>query len=207
MKLSLHRPRAAAPPALSPPRCTVTRGSPTRGAVLRAVQCLHHRLWALLMCLKDSRTVNREILIFTIVTPIASLLFAIVFEHWLVVFPEVICINGDGVKGAFVHYAVHRAEHLKVNLSIFFFLVVPPGSPGPITRHESYDSLASDHSGQEDEEWLSQVRSGGFHCRNQTVLVSPRSKTHSFASELRVNWQYTVAVTVCKTGFAPDLTL
>ncbi|XP_009695983.1 PREDICTED: uncharacterized protein LOC104159699, partial [Cariama cristata] len=35
--------------------------------------------------------------------------------------------------------------------------VVPPGSPGPITRHESYDSLASDHSGQEDEEWLSQV--------------------------------------------------
>ncbi|KAJ6653680.1 hypothetical protein lerEdw1_008806, partial [Lerista edwardsae] len=34
---------------------------------------------------------------------------------------------------------------------------VPPGSPGPITRHESYDSLASDHSGQEDEEWLSQV--------------------------------------------------
>ncbi|KAI1893384.1 hypothetical protein AGOR_G00123180 [Albula goreensis] len=35
--------------------------------------------------------------------------------------------------------------------------LVPPGSPGPITRHESYDSLASDHSGQEDEEWLSQV--------------------------------------------------
>ncbi|PNJ65675.1 BCAS3 isoform 17, partial [Pongo abelii] len=35
--------------------------------------------------------------------------------------------------------------------------VVPPGSPGPITRHGSYDSLASDHSGQEDEEWLSQV--------------------------------------------------
>ncbi|KAB0367315.1 hypothetical protein FD755_020639, partial [Muntiacus reevesi] len=30
-------------------------------------------------------------------------------------------------------------------------------SPGPITRHGSYDSLASDHSGQEDEEWLSQV--------------------------------------------------
>ncbi|KAL8199125.1 UNVERIFIED_CONTAM: hypothetical protein K2H54_034848 [Gekko kuhli] len=39
----------------------------------------------------------------------------------------------------------------------WFFQVVPPGSPGPITRHESYDSLASDHSGQEDEEWLSQV--------------------------------------------------
>ncbi|KAG7483636.1 hypothetical protein MATL_G00040540 [Megalops atlanticus] len=35
--------------------------------------------------------------------------------------------------------------------------LVPPGSPGPITRHESYDSLASDHSGQDDEEWLSQV--------------------------------------------------
>ncbi|XP_045559690.1 BCAS3 microtubule associated cell migration factor isoform X4 [Salmo salar] len=35
--------------------------------------------------------------------------------------------------------------------------LVPPGSPGPITRHESYDSLTSDHSGQEDEEWLSQV--------------------------------------------------
>uniref|UniRef100_A0A8D2L2G7 BCAS3 microtubule associated cell migration factor n=1 Tax=Varanus komodoensis TaxID=61221 RepID=A0A8D2L2G7_VARKO len=35
--------------------------------------------------------------------------------------------------------------------------LVPLGSPGPITRHESYDSLASDHSGQEDEEWLAQV--------------------------------------------------
>ncbi|XP_052377639.1 BCAS3 microtubule associated cell migration factor-like isoform X28 [Oncorhynchus keta] len=35
--------------------------------------------------------------------------------------------------------------------------LVPPGSPGPVTRHESYDSLTSDHSGQEDEEWLSQV--------------------------------------------------
>uniref|UniRef100_A0A8D0ATP6 BCAS3 microtubule associated cell migration factor n=2 Tax=Sander lucioperca TaxID=283035 RepID=A0A8D0ATP6_SANLU len=34
---------------------------------------------------------------------------------------------------------------------------IPPGSPGPITRHESSDSLASDHSGHEDEEWLSQV--------------------------------------------------
>uniref|UniRef100_A0AAV2J1Q9 BCAS3 n=1 Tax=Knipowitschia caucasica TaxID=637954 RepID=A0AAV2J1Q9_KNICA len=34
---------------------------------------------------------------------------------------------------------------------------MPPGSPGPITRHESSDSLASDHSGAEDEEWLSQV--------------------------------------------------
>ncbi|XP_058857320.1 BCAS3 microtubule associated cell migration factor isoform X5 [Acipenser ruthenus] len=35
--------------------------------------------------------------------------------------------------------------------------LVPPGSPGPITRHKSYNSLASEHSGQEDEEWLSQV--------------------------------------------------
>ncbi|XP_071992529.1 BCAS3 microtubule associated cell migration factor isoform X2 [Engystomops pustulosus] len=35
--------------------------------------------------------------------------------------------------------------------------LVPPGSPGPLTRHGSYDSLASDHSGQDDEEWLSQV--------------------------------------------------
>uniref|UniRef100_A0A3B3YB02 BCAS3 microtubule associated cell migration factor n=1 Tax=Poecilia mexicana TaxID=48701 RepID=A0A3B3YB02_9TELE len=34
---------------------------------------------------------------------------------------------------------------------------IPPSSPGPITRHESSDSLASDHSGQDDEEWLSQV--------------------------------------------------
>ncbi|XP_062887849.1 breast carcinoma-amplified sequence 3 isoform X5 [Mobula hypostoma] len=33
-----------------------------------------------------------------------------------------------------------------------------PGSPRPtFTRHESCDSLGSDHSGQEDEEWLSQV--------------------------------------------------
>ncbi|KAM4046903.1 BCAS3 microtubule associated cell migration factor isoform 4-T5 [Anomaloglossus baeobatrachus] len=35
--------------------------------------------------------------------------------------------------------------------------LIPPGSPGPLTRHGSYDSLASDHSGQDDEEWLSQV--------------------------------------------------
>ncbi|KAI5098949.1 breast carcinoma-amplified sequence 3 [Silurus meridionalis] len=42
--------------------------------------------------------------------------------------------------------------------SVFFFItVLPPGSPGPITRQGSYDSLASDHSSQEDEEWLSQV--------------------------------------------------
>ncbi|KAM6946465.1 BCAS3 microtubule associated cell migration factor [Aplochiton taeniatus] len=35
--------------------------------------------------------------------------------------------------------------------------LVPPLSPGTIARHESYESLASDHSGQDDEEWLSQV--------------------------------------------------
>ncbi|XP_074079646.1 BCAS3 microtubule associated cell migration factor isoform X2 [Macrotis lagotis] len=46
--------------------------------------------------------------------------------------------------------AVQHSQYLLAGL-------VPPGSPGPITRHESYDSLASDHSGQEDEEWLSQV--------------------------------------------------
>uniref|UniRef100_A0A8C2Z9Z7 BCAS3 microtubule associated cell migration factor n=1 Tax=Cyclopterus lumpus TaxID=8103 RepID=A0A8C2Z9Z7_CYCLU len=39
----------------------------------------------------------------------------------------------------------------------YLLAAMPPGSPGPITRHESSDSLASDHSGQEDEEWLSQV--------------------------------------------------
>ncbi|TNN80726.1 Breast carcinoma-amplified sequence 3 [Liparis tanakae] len=49
---------------------------------------------------------------------------------------------------------------------------MPPGSPGPITRHESSDSLASDHSGQEDEEWLSQLAVSGqqnllpFHFRS-----------------------------------------
>uniref|UniRef100_A0A3B3R432 BCAS3 microtubule associated cell migration factor n=1 Tax=Paramormyrops kingsleyae TaxID=1676925 RepID=A0A3B3R432_9TELE len=35
--------------------------------------------------------------------------------------------------------------------------LAPPASPGPMMRHESSDSLASDHSGQEDEEWLAQV--------------------------------------------------
>uniref|UniRef100_A0AAQ4PY43 BCAS3 microtubule associated cell migration factor n=1 Tax=Gasterosteus aculeatus aculeatus TaxID=481459 RepID=A0AAQ4PY43_GASAC len=39
----------------------------------------------------------------------------------------------------------------------YLLAAMPPGSPGPITRHESSDSLASDHSGQGDEEWLSQV--------------------------------------------------
>ncbi|XP_037533902.1 breast carcinoma-amplified sequence 3 [Nematolebias whitei] len=34
---------------------------------------------------------------------------------------------------------------------------LPSGNPCPITRHESSDSLESDHSGQDDEEWLSQV--------------------------------------------------
>ncbi|KAK2494833.1 hypothetical protein MC885_005365, partial [Smutsia gigantea] len=33
----------------------------------------------------------------------------------------------------------------------------PPGSPGPAARRGSCDSSASDHSGQQDEEWLSQV--------------------------------------------------
>ncbi|KAH0501245.1 Breast carcinoma-amplified sequence 3 [Microtus ochrogaster] len=46
--------------------------------------------------------------------------------------------------------AVHYYQPLLAGL-------LPPGSPSPITRHGSYDSLASDHSGQEDEEWLSQV--------------------------------------------------
>lgn len=46
----------------------------------------------------------------------------------------------------------------KLKKYIFFLIVAPPGSPGPITRHGSYDSLGSDHSGQEDEEWLSQVK-------------------------------------------------
>ncbi|XP_048468292.1 breast carcinoma-amplified sequence 3 [Rhincodon typus] len=37
--------------------------------------------------------------------------------------------------------------------------LVSPVSPAPsFIRHESYDSLGSDNSGQEDEEWLSQVR-------------------------------------------------
>ena len=53
-------------------------------------------------------------------------------------------------------FPVHNLERFK----FFFFspIALPPGSPGPITRHGSYDSLASDHSGQEDEEWLSQVK-------------------------------------------------
>lgn len=45
-----------------------------------------------------------------------------------------------------------------VDLFHFISSGMSPGSPGPITRHESSDSLASDHSGQDDEEWLSQVR-------------------------------------------------
>ncbi|MED6281350.1 Breast carcinoma amplified sequence 3 [Characodon lateralis] len=44
-----------------------------------------------------------------------------------------------------------------MHVFILFFSGITPGSPGPITRHESSDSLASDHSGQDDEEWLSQV--------------------------------------------------
>lgn len=57
--------------------------------------------------------------------------------------------------------------------------MVPPGSPGPITRHESYDSLASDHSGQEDEEWLSQVGSGGFQL-SRTAVGASGSKIPNF---------------------------
>uniref|UniRef100_A0A8C6L479 BCAS3 microtubule associated cell migration factor n=1 Tax=Nothobranchius furzeri TaxID=105023 RepID=A0A8C6L479_NOTFU len=34
---------------------------------------------------------------------------------------------------------------------------MPPENPGPVTRHESSDSLESDHSSPDDEEWLSQV--------------------------------------------------
>uniref|UniRef100_A0A4W5NUI1 BCAS3 microtubule associated cell migration factor n=1 Tax=Hucho hucho TaxID=62062 RepID=A0A4W5NUI1_9TELE len=49
------------------------------------------------------------------------------------------------------------ASDLVQNYQYLLVGLVPPGSPGPITRHESYDSLTSDHSGQEDEEWLSQV--------------------------------------------------
>ncbi|CAO2644653.1 BCAS3 microtubule associated cell migration factor, partial [Lemmus lemmus] len=60
--------------------------------------------------------------------------------------------------------------------------LLPPGSPGPITRHGSYDSLASDHSGQEDEEWLSQVKLMGpqfqfktIHPSGQTTVISSSS--------------------------------
>lgn len=60
-------------------------------------------------------------------------------------------------------FLLHSLERFK--LFCFFFspsssVALPPGSPGPVTRHGSYDSLASDHSGQEDEEWLSQVKLG-----------------------------------------------
>lgn len=64
---------------------------------------------------------------------------------------------------------------VKISHFVFFpFLsvAVPSGSPGPITRHESSDSLASDHSGQEDEEWLSQVSPlPPSHCRSSLKLV------------------------------------
>lgn len=51
-----------------------------------------------------------------------------------------------------------KTTHFSGECHIFlFFSAMPTGSPGPITRYESSDSLASDHSGQEDEEWLSQV--------------------------------------------------
>ncbi|XP_040280622.1 breast carcinoma-amplified sequence 3 isoform X2 [Bufo bufo] len=48
--------------------------------------------------------------------------------------------------------------------------LVPPGSPGPLTRHGSYDSLASDHSGQDDEEWLSQVEIVHTYRTSQTIV-------------------------------------
>lgn len=53
---------------------------------------------------------------------------------------------------------MHVCVHMCVCVCACSLSAMPPGSPGPITRHESSDSLASDHSGQEDEEWLSQVR-------------------------------------------------
>lgn len=67
--------------------------------------------------------------------------------------------------------------------------MVPPGSPGPITRHESYDSLASDHSGQEDEEWLSQVwvlgsgrrwGGGSVSSSEEKCILSSTSEFQSF---------------------------
>ncbi|XP_067102582.1 breast carcinoma-amplified sequence 3 [Osmerus mordax] len=54
---------------------------------------------------------------------------------------------------------------------------VPPGSPGPITRHESYDSLSSDHSGQEDEEWLSQVEIVTHTGPHRRLWMAPSSSS------------------------------
>lgn len=90
-----------------------------------------------------------------------------------------------------------------MNFSSFCLSVVPPGSPGPITRHESYDSLASDHSGQEDEEWLSQVRPRILPVPRATALGSAGSKMRS--SEWKASFQPATGVAVCKTDFTPDL--
>ncbi|XP_061536844.1 breast carcinoma-amplified sequence 3 isoform X5 [Phycodurus eques] len=45
----------------------------------------------------------------------------------------------------------------KVQYCQYLLAGMSPGSPSPRKRHESSDSLASDHVGQDDEEWLSQV--------------------------------------------------
>lgn len=94
---------------------------------------------------------------------------------------------------------LRKAFNSKSDFSILCFVsVVPPGSPGPITRHESYDSLASDHSGQEDEEWLSQVRFWGVRqFRSGTAR-----KIRNF---LNGKWPASGPwVLLC--GFTPDLT-
>uniref|UniRef100_A0A3P8UVE5 BCAS3 microtubule associated cell migration factor n=1 Tax=Cynoglossus semilaevis TaxID=244447 RepID=A0A3P8UVE5_CYNSE len=55
------------------------------------------------------------------------------------------------------HGLVLASDLVQQHQSLLTGELMPPGSPGPITRHESSDSLASNHSSQEDEEWLSQV--------------------------------------------------
>ncbi|KAJ0064074.1 hypothetical protein NL108_018198 [Boleophthalmus pectinirostris] len=80
---------------------------------------------------------------------------------------------------------------------------MPPGSPGPITRHESSDSLSSDHSGPDDEEWLSQVeivthtgphrrlwmgpqfQFKTLHPSGQTTVISSSSSVISSSSVLQ----------------------
>ncbi|KAM8854018.1 BCAS3 microtubule associated cell migration factor isoform 2-T2 [Synchiropus picturatus] len=51
---------------------------------------------------------------------------------------------------------------------------MPPGSPSQITRHESLDSLASDHSGQEDQEWLSQVEIVTYTGPHRRLWMGPQ---------------------------------
>lgn len=100
---------------------------------------------------------------------------------------------------------LEKACNGKSDFSVFWFVsVVPPGSPGPITRHESYDSLASDHSGQEDEEWLSQVCCwGGIRFRSGTARISAACKIHNFPPN--GEWPSSgPGVLLC--GFTPDLT-